>query len=835
MSQNTRILIAASILGLLAAGPAPGLAQEDSLAGFVFERAAQPEAAVIGTPGEFNGYTNYWHSLSWEWRQYGNLFQLSLPQVARTIGQAKVDIAEELGVPGLLLQEGFLAGLLGSAAVELDVPSLGDAAGRLASSDLLVFSDPASELGASLARKVPADADWRKGLNSHQFGAAGRTDIQAFVLTKGDRRLYAVLSGSAEARDRVKRLIAGVREVTGRYDLHRGWFGTGTLLHSVTCFPGHPLEVIGKGLNQGNDWFSFSGYMDYMLQPQLPEWLGKVGLDIPTDVGTARATRGLGSVAYGCRDWDGLKIQDTPTEDEWIRFVKDRGGHIFRPVFSADCDKYTYDGYIAIDGNKRQLDEEDVPFILQTGFIREEAPPAMVLFAPKGQPWSREAMWEAIMARREVGVLPRGLLIGPVAFRQALQMLLLDRLYLEDYFGDRVQMEASIQGRSLRLRLENVRGSALDGKLEVRVAPELELLSGSALSLSLVPGTETVLTFDVRQRLEAMGRANPILATFTWRGGRKRALAAMILPPAVSTHKLLYAQAPEVAFPVSVHNFGDRQACPVRVRVFASPGARRPVFETAEEIAVAPGGFREALFRLPLKPGRYTVRTEALGASVECQLGVEKADGRPTVAAVDVNNDGVPEYRLENSKVKITLLATGARVIEYFVKERNDNVLFKLWPEKETATDKRPFRERGFYPYGGFEDFLGQASIETHQVYAAEITRGSGSSVEVRMAADYYGNRLEKTFTLYGDSPLLEVRYALNFKNPELNMIGPQPILDLGEKHWTEDAFFVPTVRVSGSSGCAPRSVSARSWPSRKAGTPGATRSRTSPSSAPSR
>jgi len=25
-------------------------------------------------------------------------------------------------------------------------------------------------------------------------------------------------------------------------------------------------------------------------------------------------------------------------------------------------------------------------------------------------------------------------------------------------------------------------------------------------------------------------------------------------------------------------------------------------------------------------------------------------------------------------------------------------------------------------------------------------------------------------------------------------MIGPQPILDLGEKHWTEDAFFVPTV-----------------------------------------
>ncbi len=162
---------------------------------------------------------------------------------------------------------------------------------------------------------------------------------------------------------------------------------------------------------------------------------------------------------------------------------------------------------------------------------------------------------------------------------------------------------------------------------------------------------------------------------------------------------------------------------------------------------------------MPLKPGSYTVRAEALGAAAECQLGVEKADGQPTVTPVDVNGDGVPEYRMENSKVRVTLLATGARVIEYIVKERNDNVLFKLWPEKETATDKRPFRERGFYPYGGFEDFLGQASIETHKVYDAEISARAGPFVEVRMGADYYGNRLEKTFTLYGDSPLLEVRY----------------------------------------------------------------------------
>ncbi len=107
---------------------------------------------------------------------------------------------------------------------------------------------------------------------------------------------------------------------------------------------------------------------------------------------------------------------------------------------------------------------------------------------------------------------------------------------------------------------------------------------------------------------------------------------------------------------------------------------------------------------------------------------------------VDLNGDGLLEYRLENDKVRVTLLAIGARVIEYVVKERNDNVLFKLWPEKE-PTDRRPFRERGFYPYGGFEDFLGQASIETHKVYDAELVRDGGTSASVRMTADYYGNR----------------------------------------------------------------------------------------------
>jgi len=748
---------------------------------------------IIKTPGQFNGYTNYWHSLFWTWQQYGNLFQLSVPDVARTIAQNKLDTAEELGIPGLLMQEGFLAALLGGPVRELRDTTPDEVEMGLAESDLLIYMGSASELGRELGQRFPGERNWRPTLRSHQLNAADFRDIRAFYLTKGDRKLFVVLTDSADGRAHFRQLVDGVREVLGKYDLHRGWFGTGTLLHSVTCQPGHPLEVIARGLEQGNDWFTFSGYMDYLLQAQLPEWLGKVGLKVVTDVGTGKATHSFGSVAYGCKNWDGLKIQDMPTEEEWIRFVKERDGHIFRPVYGDDCNPFEYDGYIAIEGNKKQIDTEDRPFILQTGYIREDAPPAMVLFSPKGGDWSREAMWNAILGRREVGILPPGRLLGPKTFRNALQMLLLDRVWLEDYFDDPVQMRAQIDGRTLQIRLANVRDTEISGKLAITAAPELTLKGESSRQIVLPPQSSQEIAFQVQPRLEAMGRTNPVLATFSWGDQEKKTLAIMDLPPAISVHKLVYGQSPEVVFPVSVHNFGDQDSFPVRVRVYSASSPARLIFEKTEESDAPPSGFKEMTFRLPLKPGAYTVKVGALGAAAESQLGVEAPSGQATCTPLDLNSDGIPEYRMENDKVMVTLLATGARIIEYIVKAKEDNVLFKLWPEKE-STDKRPFRERGFYPYGGFEDFLGQASIETHKAYTAEVIRGDGPFVQVRMVADYYGNRLEKIFTLYGNSPLVEVRFALTFRNPELNMLGPQPILALGEKHWTEDVFIVPTV-----------------------------------------
>jgi len=776
-----------------------GAAQE--LDRFVRASGTAPAAPVVH-PGRFSGYTNYWQTLAWSWRQHGNLFLIGQPDVAAAIAQNKADIAEELGLPGLVMDEGFLEAWLGTRTAELEDPGEEALRQALAKGDVFVWARPSTPLGVRLQTKAPGLSLAGAPAGSHQSRASSYRELIAFVLADGKRRLLAVVAEDAGDRRRFRELLAGVRDVVGRYDLHRGWFGTGTLLHSVTCHPGHPLEVIGQGLGQGNDWFTFSGYMDFLMRDQLPAWLEKVGLrDVAVDVGTGKATHSLGTVAYGLRDYGGLKIQDMPTEEEWIRFVKDRGGWIFRPAYAPDCDNFRYDGQIAIDGNKKQIDTEDVPFILQTGLIKDEAPAAMVLFTEKGRRWSREEMWRAILDRRAVGVLPLGRMMGPAPFRNALQLLLLDRFYLEDRFADRIQLSASLDGYDLHVRISHWGRSPLTGTLEVRTATELEVgrksstegpRTGQSAEISLEPGMGSQdVSFEIKPSAAAMGRANPILVEMRWKGGRKRALAVLDLPPAVSVHRLLYGQAPEVAYPVSVHNFTEQTSFPVEVKVYSKDRLSTPVLATSLTGTALTAGHQALEFRLPLQPGSYTVKTTALGVTAETQLGVGEPAGQVTVTTVDLNGDGLMEYRLENDKVRVTLLAIGARVIEYLVKEKNDNVLFKLWPEKEYS-DRRPFRERGFYPYGGFEDFLGQASIETHKVYDAEVVKSGGTSASVRMWADYYGNRLEKIFTLDGSSPLLEVRFALEFRNPELNMLGPQPILALGEKHWTEDGFVVP-------------------------------------------
>ena len=90
---------------------------------FRYNGTFNPEKNIISNSFQFNGYTNYWHDIRNNWIRYGNLFKIAVPDVDYTIAQSKVDIADDMKIPGLSVQEGFINHLLKAQYPILDQPS----------------------------------------------------------------------------------------------------------------------------------------------------------------------------------------------------------------------------------------------------------------------------------------------------------------------------------------------------------------------------------------------------------------------------------------------------------------------------------------------------------------------------------------------------------------------------------------------------------------------------------------------------------------------------------------------------------------------------------------
>jgi hypothetical protein len=370
-----------------------GVGNSQNLDDFKFNDSFHPDKNKISTDFQFNGYTNYWHDFKNDEIRYGNLFKIAVADINYTIAQSKEDIADDMKIPGLSLQEGFMNNLLGEEYVLLDQPSLQALSETAIKNNVLVSIDPDTETGKKLAVKLPKDDGFKEQMKSHQFNAKDFTPVNVFYLEKGSKKIFVISSKSKTLRDKTLELIDNTKKLLSEYDLHRGWFGAETLLKSVTCTAGHPLEVIGKGMNEGNTWFTFSGYMDFLAQKEIKEWLAKVNLPIVAEVGYGQI--------FGCKDYEGLQVQNMFTAESWIKYAHDKNGYVFRNVYDPSADLYHYDGYFAVEGNKEQIDNENVPFISTTGTLDNDAVNCMVLFVNKGEQLTSQLMWDAIMTRRE--------------------------------------------------------------------------------------------------------------------------------------------------------------------------------------------------------------------------------------------------------------------------------------------------------------------------------------------------------------------------------------------------------------------------------------------------
>ena len=746
----------------------------------------------------FNGYTTHWQNVYRQQYRYGNLYKVNVTDLENALMQSKIDIAEDMGITGLQMQEGFFNGLATSSHTVLYNPSVDELQTALGSkSNILVFADRTSETGKKLHNKnkrLPSN------LNSYQTKAEDYEVVEAFMLENGKNMLYVVL-GNQEQLNQLKAILADTGRILKEYDLKRGWFGAETLIKSVTCTHGNPIDVIGKGMNEGNSWFVFDGYMEFLAKDKIAGWVSEVNLPIVTDVGTIIHQDNVYHPIYGCENYNGLQIQNIFDTDTWLKFVKEKKGYIFRNVYEPDKknvfqpdkekDALYYDGYFVNAGNVREINQSDKPFAIRTGSLLDGTVNSMILFNRKGDHFDRTRMWEAIMDRRAVAIGENGMILGPDEYRKALQLLLLDRVYLEEYFGDKLNLSAVTEGNQLYVTASNLYPHTVKGTLTVKLPEQLSLSGNQTVSLQLPANSSKNMVFEINPSAKAMEKLHAVVVQFDWDNTSKSTVASLDLPPAISVHQLLYGTSSGIAFPVAIHNFTNEESVAVKLTMTEKEDPAKVIYTNEQIIRIEKGAFKTLSFDIQQDPGKYIVKTEALGVTAFTQLGIEGNTGAATLTEVDLNGDGIMEYQMENDHVRVTLLTTGARVIEYIVKARNDNVLFKLWPEK-TEDDHRPYREREFYPYGGFEDFLGQPGIETHKIYDATVVKKEGNEVQVKMTADFYGNKIEKIFTLYGNSPLLEVRFALNMIHPELNMLGPQPILEIGKTHGVEDKFIVP-------------------------------------------
>ena len=183
---------------------------------------------------------------------------------------------------------------------------------------------------------------------------------------------------------------------------------------------------------------------------------------------------------------------------------------LFRQVFDTAAANFKYDGYFAAEGNKEQIDRDNVPFVTTTGNLEGDAIPCMVLFVNKGEQLTKDLMWKTILDRREVAVLNNGIMMGPALYRNALQMLLLDRVFLEEYFGDRINLDARMEGYQLNVTVSNTYPHAVSGKVEVVLPSELKVSGDLKIQVNLPAKSSKTLQFKVQLQPEAMNRTSPV-------------------------------------------------------------------------------------------------------------------------------------------------------------------------------------------------------------------------------------------------------------------------------------------------------------------------------------
>ena len=137
----------------------------------IADKSDQFSSVPVSNDVQFNGYTNYWQDNFNTWHRYGNLFKRATPDLEKSILQSKIDVAEDMGIPGLIMQEGFIHSLLSGTYKELDNPDAKSIEAAASKENVLAFVSPNSQTGKMVHENFSFENKWPELLKSHQYGS----------------------------------------------------------------------------------------------------------------------------------------------------------------------------------------------------------------------------------------------------------------------------------------------------------------------------------------------------------------------------------------------------------------------------------------------------------------------------------------------------------------------------------------------------------------------------------------------------------------------------------------------------------------------------------------
>ncbi|MCC6694007.1 MAG: hypothetical protein IT365_00120 [Candidatus Hydrogenedentes bacterium] len=725
------------------------------------------QAGIRELQFSFDGYSGYWSADAWSWSTARGLFIQSDPSPIASVWAMEQEIGNQLLLEELWIEHGFIQQLAQHdfAVVEGNTPNPGTI------SLLCILDRP--PLTDELLQSLPKEQQFRRN--------------RAFMVTRDKETLFVLACPTQEELDRLKSYVLKAVEVVRAFDFHRGMAGVQT--NHLTITPGYqhsPFSLIAMARTLGCTWIMSSGYNDWMLAAPVREALREVEEPFVWVSGQTVT----GGVMYGIDRYPDIQNNTVAQGLDW---AAERGGCYFADLSAAgDENSKRYNGYIVSGpGDQDRIAELAAPLVAQTKEIMRGAPTFMVALLEKGAPLSQETLLKALVDRRAVAVYPDGVVVGPPDLRTTMLLLLLEGAVLESRFPGTLALAAEMTPGQLTVDIENNGDAPVQASFSTLASPGIRITAKHTSNENTIkPDITYKRLYSVELLPEASGRNNLVQIVADSEYGQSRALAHLKAPPFVSIHPLLFESAGTLSFPISIWNAGESGRVPVHIAV-KQKDTGNTVVEFDREVEAERWKEGRDTVELELAAGDYIAEVSALGVTSSGLIAVRPPNGAASTHEEDLNQDGVPEIVMENDYVRVVVLHTGGRVIEYTLKSNGENIFFKLWPEKPPMHGEVG-GVRQFYPFGGLEEFIGYPYIGGHIEYRSEILQAEGDRARVRVWANIHGSEISKIYTLYGGGPLLEARYTFSNMSPSLNTIGINPLFELGKSTGPEDRYYFP-------------------------------------------